>query len=378
MSLQDAQDESIRQFSNLLIPNNLYKNIINSALILLVFETLKDLIINNLYDFYSSSIIINKNKDIINRNTETLEKNKRKKEKKIFTIALKWFQKQNILSTYDIEIINSAKELRKDIAHNLFSKLAQGLSQKEVSLISQVQHIYKKLVNWWINTVETDINIIANLQKKIDKIPDLKDTRSFQLNINIVNSILFILIFESLKNLIIEELRGFYCNTYNLNENKISITESEQYKQKVRSLNLDNIFYASLQWFQNLGAISESDVEVIKQIEKCRDNAIVHNYFSVLTNGLSQEESSLLSQMIQIYDKLDSWWVYNIAADWDEIPNPESVKEEDCHSMDVVMLHIILDILSGNTNKYADWPEQMKAAIMKKRSQKKPSDQQDE
>ncbi len=366
MSLQDAQDESIRQFSNLLIPNNLYKNIINSALVLLVFETLKDLIINNLYDFYTSSIIITKNKDI-NSHSETLENNKRKKEKKYFTAALEWFQTQNILSTYDIEVINAAKELRKNIAHDLFSKLAHGLSEKDIALISQVQHIYEKLIIWWGNTIETDKGVIANLQKDIDNNINLNNISFFQNNI--INSILFILIFESLKNLIIEELRGFYCNSYNLNKNKISIIESKQYKQKVRSLNSANIFYASLQWFQNHDAISESDVQVIKQIEKCRNNDIVHNYFTVLTNGLSQEYLSLLSQMIQIYDKLDSWWVYNIEADWDEIPNPESVKEEDCHSMDVVMLHVILDILNGNANQYSDWPEQIKAAVLKKRSQ---------
>ncbi len=368
MSLQEAQDESIKHFSNLLNKDILQQNIINSALVLLVFETLKDLIINNLYDFSNASILLKKDKDIY-KNNEKEAKNDRKKENKYFEVALEWFQKQKILSACDVEIIVSAKKLRKDIAHNLFSKLAQGLSLEEVSLISQVQHIYKKLVNWWINAIETDINIIANLQKKIDKIPDLKDTSSFQVNINIIISVLFILIFESLKDLIIEKLRDFYCNLYDFSTDKFSIKESKNYAQKVRSLNPQNIFYASLQWFQNYNAICDSDVEVIKQIEKCRNDNIVHNYFKVLTNGLSQDDLSLLPKLFQIYDKLDSWWIYNIETDWDEIPNSESVDPEMCHSMDFVMILIILDILNDNGDKYADWPEQIRAAVMKSRSQ---------
>ncbi len=184
---------------------------------------------------------------------------------------------------------------------------------------------------------------------------------------NIINSALFILFFESLKDLIIDRLRDFFCMDIFIENNKISRKESNEYKQEVRSLD-KNIFDASLKWFQKEKAISNSDVQVIKQIEK-RRNDIAHELFSILAKGLSQDDLSLLSHVIQIYDNLDSWWIYNFEADLVDIPNPETLEQKDCQSVTAILLHIILDILYGDADKYADWPEQIKAAVLKKRSQ---------
>ncbi len=184
---------------------------------------------------------------------------------------------------------------------------------------------------------------------------------------NIINSALFILFFESLKDLIIDRLCGFFCFDISIKNNKISRKESIEYKQEVRSLDT-NIFDASLKWYQNEKILSNSDVEKIKQIEK-RRNEIVHELSSVLIVGLSQDDISLLLNVIQIYDNLDSWWIYNFEADLVDIPNRETLEQKDCHSVAAITLHIILDVLYSDADKYADWPEQIKAAVLKKRSQ---------
>ena len=189
---------------------------------------------------------------------------------------------------------------------------------------------------------------------------------------NIINSALFILFFESLKDLIIDRLYNLYCFPISFENKKIIRKETEEYKQEVRSLDT-NIYDASLKWFQNEKAISDSDVQVIKQIEK-RRNEIVHELSSVLIVGLSQDDISLLLNVIQIYDNLDSWWIYNFEADLVDIPNPETLEQKDCQSGEAITLHIILYVLYGDADKYADWPEQIKAAVLKKRSQAREKD----
>ena len=184
---------------------------------------------------------------------------------------------------------------------------------------------------------------------------------------NIINSAVFILFFESLEDLIIDRLYNLYCFPTSFENKKIIRKETEEYKQEVRSLD-KNIFDASLKWFQNEKAISDSDVQVIKQIEK-RRNEVVHELFSILAKGLSQDDLSLLSHVIQIFNHLDSWWIYNFEANLVDIPNPETLEQKDCQSGEAVMLRIILDVLYGDADKYADWPEQIKVAVLKKRSQ---------
>lgn len=57
--------------------------------------------------------------------------------------------------------------------------------------------------------------------------------------------------------------------------------------------------------------------------------------------------------MLAVFKKIDSWWVYNIEADWDEIKEPEKVKQEECYSGTIMMINVIIDILfNGKSEEY--------------------------
>ncbi len=182
-----------------------------------------------------------------------------------------------------------------------------------------------------------------------------------EFEINLRYSSLFVLFFEAFKDLVIDRLSDFYNNPV-LENNETQKKETERYKLEVRSLE-KNIFDASLRWFVKQGALNDSDMQQIIEIGK-RRNYYVHELVNALLKGTTKMDWEQLSFLVNIYDQIDSWWVYNIEADWDEVPNPESVKREDCHSGSSLMLHIILDMALGNSQKYERCLEQIQQAVL--------------
>ena len=186
------------------------------------------------------------------------------------------------------------------------------------------------------------------------------------LQTNILGVALFVLFFEQLKDFIIDRPRGFYCfNSCEIKDEKIIYKENDAYKQKVRSLDPQRIFHASVQWFQKQTALSEDETLTIFKAEK-RRNDFVHEFFRTLTEGWRKEDSILLREIISLYQRLDSWWVYNFEFDEDEVPNPETVTQKDCYSLSAAILNVVKDIALGNDEPYSDWMEQIREAVQQK------------
>lgn len=197
----------------------------------------------------------------------------------------------------------------------------------------------------------------------LEQLSNIIQKEKFEKNLRC--SSLIVLFFEAFKDLVIYRLRDFYsiaCFCSEEENNK----ESEEYKQKVRCLNNRNIFDASLQWFINQGAIDISDYQEIKNIEK-RRNELVHELLKSLVVGMSQNDWLQLTAIVKIYKKVDSWWVYNIEADWDEVSNPEPIKQKDCYSCDAMMLQIILNMTIGNSEQYEGLIDDIKQALKNRR-----------
>lgn len=176
---------------------------------------------------------------------------------------------------------------------------------------------------------------------------------------------MYLLLFETFKDMVIDRLRDFYSHDFKFNDGKIISPESENYKNKVKMLD-KKIFFASLKWFQQNNVISAEDISIVLEIEK-RRNAFVHELFNVICDGIKEDDINKMETLITLYRKIDSWWIYNVEVDWDEIKNPELVKQEDCVSGAAVMLQMILDIgLLEQEHKYKDWLDDMKAALEKR------------
>ena len=209
------------------------------------------------------------------------------------------------------------------------------------------------------------MSLQENQDKALKMFENILNKETLQTNILVVA--LFVLFFEQLKDFIIDRPLVFYCfDSCEIKDGKVVYKENDTYKQKVRNFDPKKIFHASVQWFQERNALSQEEALTIFKAEQ-RRNDFVHEFLRTLTEGWQEEDSILLGKIISLYQRLDSWWVYNIELD-DEVPNPEEVTQEECYSLSAAILNVIKDIALGNDEPYSGWMEQIRGAVRQQRA----------
>ena len=86
--------------------------------------------------------------------------------------------------------------------------------------------------------------------------------------------------------------------------------ETAKYKKEVRALD-KNIENASLKWFLQLDVITVDDFEKYQVIRK-RRNDITHKLLKNLNDGFTENDNKLFGDMLEIYNKIDKWWINEI------------------------------------------------------------------
>lgn len=209
-----------------------------------------------------------------------------------------------------------------------------------------------------------------NSQKKaLEMLENVMTAETLQMTVSFAS--LFVLVFECFKDMVIDRLKDFYCcSTMEFRENKVVYRETEDYKCKVRKL-AQKPFEASLRWFLGQEVITQTEFERMLAIELHRNN-FVHELYDVVHNGISEVDVQFLADLLSIYKKIDSWWIYNVEIDWDEIKDPDNVKMDECFSSSLMMIDVMINILlKGEGNAYSECLAQIKEAVINKTNEKK-------
>lgn len=177
----------------------------------------------------------------------------------------------------------------------------------------------------------------------MDNWSNILDENVLKTNVNFVA--LFLLNFECLKDYIVSQVRDFYNDIY-IENGELICKESEEYKNKVRILDrqIDN---ASLKWFIEAGAVSEEDYEVYQKI-RVRRNDMTHEFLKNLNNGFSEGDVLLFSSLLELYQKIDIWWINEIEVPTSAEEIPENYDKDGVCGGQAMLLSIINDIVLGN------------------------------
>lgn len=165
---------------------------------------------------------------------------------------------------------------------------------------------------------------------------------------NLIFCFLFIAVYESFKDYVVEEVKFFF----HMGADQTGDIFSSRYKTSV--LDKDkNTLNATLLWLLELGAIGESDIERFQEIRKHR-NRLTHEMMECLLEGMPKELPECLADLFTLRIKIEKWWVLNI-----EIPtNPDydsssDIREEDIMTSSQIIYRIIMDMLSGDNQAAA-------------------------
>ena len=185
----------------------------------------------------------------------------------------------------------------------------------------------------------------------MDKWKNILDENILKYNVSF--AAIFVLNYECLKDYIINQVRDFYSDNGKWDGDNYISEETAKYKKEVRALD-KNIENASLKWFLQLDVITVDDFEKYQVIRK-RRNDITHELLKNLNDGFTENDAKLFGDMLEIYNKIDKWWINEIEILITENDIPEDYDRNEVCGAQAMILSIINSMVLGN--KGAEYKE---------------------
>lgn len=185
----------------------------------------------------------------------------------------------------------------------------------------------------------------------MDKWKNILDENILKYNVSF--AAIFVLNYECLKDYIINLVRDFYSDNGKWDGDNYISEETAKYKKEVRALD-KNIENASLKWFLQLDVITVDDFEKYQVIRK-RRNDITHKLLKNLNDGFTVYDNKLFGDMLEIYNKIDKWWINEIEILITENDIPEDYDRNEVCGAQAMILSIINSMVLGN--KGAEYKE---------------------
>lgn len=178
----------------------------------------------------------------------------------------------------------------------------------------------------------------------MDNWANILDENIVKTNVNF--AALFVMNYECLKDYVISQVKGFYCDDLYFENDEAIYIESEAYKQEVRTLDkqLEN---ASLKWFMESEAITQEDFDNYQKIRK-RRNEITHELLKNLNIGFTEDDIKLFVTLTNLYEIIDRWWINEIEIPTSADEIPEDYDRDGVCGGQAIVLSIINDIVLGD------------------------------
>jgi len=163
---------------------------------------------------------------------------------------------------------------------------------------------------------------------------------------NLLATSLYIVAWESLCNAVVKQLYDFYHFPNDHDEGGYS----EDYKERVLAFDRKSELRASLLWFKDCGAIDDSDIALVDELRRHR-NEITHELPAFISQANREVNLALFEKMLRLISKVDRWWILNIELDC----NPEfdkmdraAIADDEVSSGRMVFLSMLFQIATGD------------------------------
>ena len=195
------------------------------------------------------------------------------------------------------------------------------------------------------------VNSLDNAERICDK-----ESLQFQLSF----MALFIGMFEFMKDTLISRVESFLCSNMTQNEDGEWVyIHNETYKNEIEKRFVDGKIVKdrlrnTVLWFKDANAISDDDYELFRKLRDKR-NSYAHKMAQHVWDGLPEQDAKGLLDLLDLYIKLDKWWINEI-----EIPisgefEPGSYDEDSVESLALITFKIMISTLfGGKSDEYLE------------------------
>lgn len=126
---------------------------------------------------------------------------------------------------------------------------------------------------------------------------------------------LYIALYENFTATFIENVKAFLCDL-SIKDGKLNYRETTLYREKIKNRVIDqngnkDALKATILWLQDKGAMSAQDYSDFLQIKSIR-NTYAHEMPRLIIEGVPLENIQWFFKLLELYRKLDKWWINEI------------------------------------------------------------------
>ncbi|OUQ59017.1 hypothetical protein B5E56_09685 [Flavonifractor sp. An112] len=126
---------------------------------------------------------------------------------------------------------------------------------------------------------------------------------------------LYIALYENFTATFIENVKAFLCDL-GIKDGKLNYGETALYREKIKNRVIDqngnkDALKATMLWLQDKGAMSAQDYSDFLQIKSIR-NTYAHEMPRLIIEGVPLENIQWFFKLLELYRKLDKWWLNEI------------------------------------------------------------------
>lgn len=159
---------------------------------------------------------------------------------------------------------------------------------------------------------------------------------------------LFIGMYEQFEDKVIENVDCFLNLGCSANDDT-HCKKSEYYRQNILNRKVDengnkNKLKATMLWFVDVGAITLEDYSLFLNIKEAR-NIYVHQLTKCVVNGISDKDIDMLVQLLNLFYKIDNWWINEIEIPTSGISASDDYPTEEAYSMIYTIYRDMINIL---------------------------------
>lgn len=167
---------------------------------------------------------------------------------------------------------------------------------------------------------------------------------------NLIAASIFLTAYELLRTSVIDRIRDFF--TYEFNEHGRVV--SEDYKVKVLSLDKSPL-RASLLWLKEMSAIGDTDIELVDEIRKHR-NELAHDLPKFIATVDAEINVNLLESVYELLTKIDRWWIKEVDIPTNPDFDGQEVADDEIQSGMMLCMQMMLRIATDE-NASVFWDE---------------------
>ncbi|WP_421305589.1 hypothetical protein [Aeromonas veronii] len=177
---------------------------------------------------------------------------------------------------------------------------------------------------------------------------------------NLMSASVYISSYEMCRDFIISKPRDFFTDNWGINGE----TLSEEYSKDVMSFGRSPL-KASLLWFKEQGAISDTDIEHFEKAIAHR-NEIAHNLPKFISEPDYEVDVGIFNTMLEVTNKIGVFWVMNYELSIHPDYSVQEIDEKGIQVGTIMMIKMMMQIAFGQEPEEGYYYNEIKKAIDKR------------